>query len=175
MIASLFNWRTGLALIAIVIVSSSVFYSQYLAKKIIKEERLRVEQWVEAAKLLVTDSTGVSTKLASLIIPENKTIPIIVTNEKGEIVTSANLDSVKVAADTGYVRAQLKQFRAQNIPVEWVNPLDSAERDYYYYGHTQLLNEVQYFPLIQLLIVALFIIITIITISTRNKSTQNQV
>ena len=175
MITSLFNWRTGLALVAIVIVGSSVFYSQYLAKKIIKEERLRVEQWVEAAKLLVNDSTGVSTRLVTLIIPENKTIPIIVTNEKGDIITSANLDSAKAASNTSYVRDQLKQFRAQNTPIEYINPLDSAQRDYYYYGHTKLLNEVQYFPLIQLFIVALFIIITIFAISTRNKSTQNQV
>ncbi|MFT3936152.1 MAG: HAMP domain-containing sensor histidine kinase [Chitinophagaceae bacterium] len=175
MIASLFNWRTGLALIAIVIVSSSVFYSQYLAKKITTEERLRVEQWVEATKLLVADTTGISTGLVSLIIPENKTIPIIVTDEKGEIVTSANLDSAKVASDKNYIYAQLKIFKAQNKPVEWINPLNPDEHDYYYYGHTKLLNEVQYFPLIQLFIVALFIIITIIAISTRNKSTQNQV
>src|ERR1700710_682723 len=122
MIASLFNWRTGLAFVAIVIVSSSVFYSQYLAKKIIKEERLRVEQWVEAAKLLVNDNTGVSTKLVSLIIPENKTIPIIVTNETGKIITSVNLDSAKSATDSGYVSAQLKQFQSQNKPIEYINP-----------------------------------------------------
>lgn len=175
MITSLFNWRTGLAVIAIVIVSSSVFYSRYLAKKIIKEERLRVEQWVEAEKLLGTDTTGISTKLITLIIPENKTIPIIVTNEKGDIITHANLDSARVAANTGYVHAQLKQFKSQNKPVEWINPLNSAQRDYYYYGHTSLLTEVEYFPLIQLFIVALFIIVTIIAITTRNKSTQNQV
>ncbi len=146
-----------------------------MAKKIIKEERLRVEQWVEAAKLLVNDTTGVSTKLAGSIITENKTIPIIVTNEKGDIVESANLDSAKAASDAAYVQLQLKQFKSQNTPIEWINPLDSTARDYYYYGHTKLLNEVQYFPLIQLLIVALFIIITIIAISTRAKSTQNQV
>jgi signal transduction histidine kinase len=175
MITSLFNWRTGLALVAIVIVGSSVFYSQYLAKKIIKEERLRVEQWVEAAKLLVNDSTGVSTRLVTLIIPENKTIPIIVTNEKGEIITSANLDSAKISSNASYVQEQLKQFRSQNTPIEYINPQDSAQRDYYYYGHTKLLSEVKYFPLIQLLIVALFIIVTIVAISTRNTSTQNQV
>jgi len=134
-----------------------------------------VEQWVEAAKLLVNDSTGVSTKLVTLIVPENKTIPIVVTNEKGEIVTFANLDSAKVAADGDYVQSQLKQFKSQNTPIEWVNPLNPSQRDYYYYGHTSLLREVQYFPLIQLFIVALFIVVTIITISTRNKSTQNQV
>ena len=175
MIPSLFNWRTGLAFIAILIVSSSVFYSQYLAKKIAREERTRVEQWVEAGKLLFNDSTNVSNKLVSLIVLENKSIPIVATNEKGQIVTTANLDSVRLATDTGYANRQLKQFQSQNNPIEWIDPNDPTHRDYYYYGHTKLLNEVQYYPLLQLLIVALFIVITIITITTRNKSTQNQV
>lgn len=175
MIRSFLNWRSGLAFIAILIVGSSVFYSQYLAKKIIREERARVEQWVESAHLLINDSTGISTRLASLIITENKTIPIIVTDEKGEIITTANLDSARMSSDPNYVKNQLAGFRAQNEPVEWVNPLHPEQRDYFYYGHTSLLREVQYFPLIQLFIVALFIIVTITTIAIRNKSTQNQV
>lgn len=175
MLRSLLNWRTGLAVIAIAIVSVSVFYSRYLAKKIITEERVRVEQWVEAEKLLQTDSTGISTKLITLIIPENKSIPIIVTNEKGEVMNTANLDSAKQASDPDYVKRKLALFKSQNTPIEWTNPLNTSQHDYYYYGHTSLLSEVEYFPLIQLFIVALFIIITIITISTRNKSTQNQV
>ena len=175
MISSLFNWRNGLALIAILIVSSSVFYSRYLARKIADEERLRVEQWVEAEKLLVSDTTGISTRLVTLIVPENKTIPIIVTNERGQVVMHVNLDSAAVASDTNYVYKQLKVFKSRNRPIEYVNPRDPAQRDYFYYGHTSLLNEVQYYPLVQLFIVALFIVITIIAITTRNKSTQNQV
>jgi signal transduction histidine kinase len=175
MISSLFNWRSGLALIAILIVGSTVFYSQYLAKKIAREERLKVEQWVEAARLLVNDTSGISTKLVTLIIPENKTIPIIGTNEKGIIVSIANLDSAKLASDSNYAYSQLKEFSAQNKPIEYTDPLDPSHRDFYYYGHTNLLKEVQYYPLVQLLIVALFIILTIIAITTRNTSTQNQV
>ena len=38
-----------------------------------------------------------------------------------------------------------------------------------------LLKQVRYYPIVQLLIVALFIFITLYAISTRNKSTQNQV
>jgi signal transduction histidine kinase len=175
MISSLFNWRNGLALIAILIVSSSVFYSRYLAHKIADEERLRVEQWVEAEKLLVNDTTGISTRLVTLIVPENKTIPIIVTNEHGTVVMHINLDSAAVAADSGYVYRQLKIFKSANRPIEYINPRDSTQRDYFYYGHTSLLREVQYYPLVQLFIVALFIVITIIAITIRNKSTQNQV
>ncbi|HEY4150607.1 MAG TPA: sensor histidine kinase, partial [Chitinophagaceae bacterium] len=154
MISSLFNWRNGLALIAIVIVSGSVFYSRYLARKIADEERLRVEQWVEAEKLLVNDTTGISTRLVTLIVPENKTIPIIVTNEKGMVVMQVNLDSAAMASDSNYVRRQLKVFKSANRPIEYINPRNSSQRDYFYYGHTSLLNEVQYYPLVQLFIVA---------------------
>ena len=50
MIQSLLNWRSLLALIAISIVSVTVFYSQYLAKKIAAEEKQKVQQWVVAVK-----------------------------------------------------------------------------------------------------------------------------
>ena len=41
----------------------------------------------------------------------------------------------------------------------------------YYYGHTSLLDEVRYYPLVQLFIVALFIFFTLYSITIRNKAT----
>lgn len=175
MIRHLFNWRTGLAIIAIAIISGTIFYSQFLARKIAKEERQRVEIWVEAGKLLVIDSTGLSDKLAGIIIAENNSIPIIQTDEKGNIIDHVNLDSAKVAEDPGYVAKKLKEFQAQNDPIVWANPMDGSKRNFYYYGHTSLLMHVRYYPVVQLLIVSLFIIITITALTTRFKSSQNQV
>lgn len=175
MIQPLFNWRTGLALIAIAIVSGTIFYSQYLARKIALEERQKVEEWVEATKLLLHDTTGISDKLVSIIIAENKTIPIIVADEKGIILDHVNLDSTSVANDTGYVQKKLNEFKSQNRPIEWTNPLNHAERNLYYYGHTTLLNQVRYYPLVQLFIVSMFIIITLLALTTSFRSSQNQV
>ena len=175
MIRPLFNWRTALAIVAIAIVSGTIFYSQFLASKIAKEERQKVEQWVEASKLLVHDTTGLSDKLVSIIISENKTIPIIVTDEKGRVLDHVNLDSAKVAGDTAYIGKKIKEFRSQNAPVEWSNPVNPAEKNFYYYGHTSLLNQVRYYPMVQLLIVGLFIIITILALTTSFRSVQNQV
>ncbi|WP_205510700.1 sensor histidine kinase [Longitalea arenae] len=175
MIQPLFNWRTGLALIAIAIVSGTIFYSQYLARKIAREERQKVEEWVEATKLLLHDTTGLSDKLVSIIIAENNTVPIIVTDEKGHILDHVNLDSASVANDSNYVRKQLKEFRSQNPTIEWVNPLNPAEKNLYNYGHTSLLNQVRYYPLVQLFIVSMFIIITILALTTSFRSSQNQV
>jgi signal transduction histidine kinase len=47
--------------------------------------------------------------------------------------------------------------------------------NYYYYGHTPLLDQVQYYPIVQLVIVALFIVLTIVALSTNYRSRQNQV
>jgi signal transduction histidine kinase len=175
MIKPLFNWRTGLALIAIAIVSGTIFYSQYLARKIGQDERQKVEEWVEATKLLLHDTTGLSDKLVSIIIAENNTIPIIVTDEKGHILDHVNLDSASVASDTSYIGKKLIEFRSQNPSIEWIDPLNPAEKNLYYYGHTSLLNQVKYYPLVQLFIVSMFIIITILALTTSFRSSQNQV
>ena len=175
MIQPLFNWKTGLAIIAIAIVSGTIFYSQFLAKKNALEERMKVEEWVEAGKLLVNDPTGMSDKLVGIIITQNRSIPIIVTDEKDNILDHVNLDSIEIARDTNYLREKLKSFKAKNEPIEWTNPTNASEKNYYYYGNTALLNQVRYYPLVQLLIVGLFITITLIALTTSFKSTQNQV
>jgi hypothetical protein len=63
MFPQLFNWRSGLALIAITIVSVSIFYSNFLAKKIALDEKQKIEQWVEA----VNEVNNVNTN--STILP----------------------------------------------------------------------------------------------------------
>jgi len=176
MIKPLFNWRTGLSIIAIAIVSGTIIYSQLLAKKIASEERQKVEQWVEAVKLATQDTSGISDRLIGYIIESNKTIPIIETNESNRILQYVNLDSTKIAEDSNYVIRQLQEFKSENdSPITWIDPGDSSRINHYYYGHTSLLNQVRYYPLVQLLIVALFIIITITALTTNFRSVQNQV
>jgi len=169
------NWRTGLALIAILIVSGTVFYSQYLARKIAKEEKQKVEQWIEAGKFLINSPLDADTRLASMILTRNTTIPIIETNEKDSIITSVNLDSAKAASDKAYVERKLRQFKSQNPAIEWADPKDSTRLNRYYYGNSKLLNEVRYYPLIQLAIVALFIVIVFLSVRSSYRSVQNQV
>lgn len=176
MFSQIFNWRTGLAIVAILIVSGTIFYSNYLADKIAREERQKVEQWVEALRFLATSPPDADTKLASLITTENKTVPIIETNEKDSITgVYLNLDSNLIARDPSYLSKKLKEFKSLNTPVEVIINKEPLVVNRYYYGQSLLLQEVKYYPLIQLFIVALFIIITIISINIRNKSTENQV
>jgi hypothetical protein len=174
MLIQILTWRTGLAAIAILIVTGTIFYSQYLARKIVKDERKKVEQWVEASKALLNPS-NVETSLSFKIISENDDIPIIETNEKDSITNYVNLDSAKISKDPRYLAKKLESLRSINTPIVYTDPIDSSKVNKYYYGHTTLLNEVRYYPLVQLVIVGLFIIVTIMALRGSYRSVQNQV
>lgn len=169
------NWRTGLAGVAILIITGTIFYSRYLAHKIARDEKMKVEQWVEAMKFLITASNDADLRLGSRIVTENNTIPIIETDEKDSITQYVNLDSARAARNPGYVEKKLRQFRNQNAPILWTDPQDPRKINRYYYGNSRLLNEVRYYPLVQLIIVALFILITLFSLQSSYRSSQNQV
>src|SRR6185312_3703755 len=69
---------------------------------------------------------------------------------------------------------QLKKFRDEHSPLEVVLSDTPYVADRYYYGHTTLLDEVRYYPLVQLFIVALFSSFTLYSITIRNKANTNQ-
>ena len=171
MIGFRFNWRWLLALLGIAIICGTIFYSQYLAEKIRREEQQKIEQWLAASKAILNPDLT----LPNLIRNEQHSIPIIETNESDSITNYFNLDSMKIQRDPAYLSNQLKIFSSQNQPLEikWSDSPYTANR--YYYGHTALLDQVRYFPLIQLLLVAVLIFFIVYSISSQNRATQNQV
>jgi signal transduction histidine kinase len=168
------TWRTLLAVVAICIVSGTIGYSSYLAKKIEKEERQKVEQWVEASNSLLNPQ-NTDTRLPFKIMQDNDDIPIISTDEKDSVTGFLNIDSAAVLKDSHYLQRTIQKFKSQNTPISWSDPLDSSRINHYYYGHSKLLTEVTYYPIVQLIIVGLFILVTILTLSSSYRSTQNQV
>jgi two-component sensor histidine kinase len=167
------NWRTALAFVAILIVTGTIFYSQYLSRKIEKDERQKVEEWVEASISLLNPNTP-DTRLPLKIIKDNDDIPIIWTNEKDSIIDHINLDSNQLLKDPDYLAGKLKELKATNKPIVWADPTNPSKINRYYYGNTTLLKEVRYYPIIQLFIVGLFILITLIALKSNYRSTQNQ-
>ena len=175
MLRQIVNWRTGLAVVAILIVSGTIIYSQYLAKKIARDEKLKVEQWIRASQFILTSPPDADLRIASMIVIENGSIPIIETNEKDSITQHINLDSSKAAQSDSYIKNKLRQFKSQHEAIEWPDPNDPSHKNFYYYGNSDLLNQVRYYPIIQLAIVALFIIITLFSLRSSYRSAQNQV
>ncbi len=176
MIQQWLNWRTILGLVAVLIASGTILYSQFLAKKIATQERKNVEILVEAQRTILNASDTASINLATKIASENKSIPIIETNEKDSLTYNyLNLDTLAIKQDKNYLATTLEAFKAYAPPVVLVISEKPYMANKYYYGESQLLKEVKYYPIVQLFIVGLFIIILVMAQRANYKSTQNQI
>lgn len=169
------NWKTLFAVVGISIAASTILYSNYLSNKIKHEEKQKVEAWVEAQKtiLLATEKTNLN--LATKIATENDDIPIIETNENDSITGNyINLDKENIKISTSYLQKKLIEFKKQNKPVIVVLTEQPYTANKYYYGESNLQKEVRYYPIIQLLIIGLFVIVILFTLKSNFESSQNQ-
>ncbi len=176
MIQQWLNGKTLLFVIAAIIVIGTIFYSSYLAKKIADDEKKKVEIWVEAQRTILNVNDEVNLNLAAKISSENKEIPIIETNENDSINAGncVNLDAEKIKKDSTYLYKKLSDFKKQHAPIILLLSEKPYIANKYYYGESTLQREVRYYPIIQLIIVGLFLTVTIIAQRTSYISTQNQ-
>jgi hypothetical protein len=176
MIKQWWNWRSLLGLVAVLIVIGTVFYSESVAEKIALQERDNVATWVEAQKTILNSSDSASLNLATKITSGNINIPIIETDEKDNISNNyLNLDTFEVKQNKNYISETLESFKDYAPPIVLVISKKPYLANKYYYGPSELLKEVKYYPIVQLVIVFLFIVIVMLAQRANFNSRQNQV
>jgi len=188
------NWKIFLFIFAVAIGFFSLWYTNSLVKKLAAEEEKKVEQWAEATKLIV--STGFMEDFSSLrtldsnqyinldklmgevnnflsnIQQQNVTIPVILTDEKGNINSFRNLDP-KRENDSTYLKKQLETMKAEHEPI--VIEFFGNQKNYIWYKNSLLLSQLKYYPYFQLSIIALFIFVSYIAFSASRRSEQDRV
>ena len=100
-------------------------------------------------------------------------VPVIVTNEdQTQILSFGNLDSLMMQ-DTNYVKQQLAIMRDENDPlqIEFMNKGKAT----IFYRTTDLVQQMRYYPVIQFVVFALFLLIAYLLFSYARRSEQNQV
>lgn len=169
------GWRFLLISIAVIIIVTTIWFVSNLSRQIQQEEAKKVATWVAANKELLQASSEANLNLAVEIVTTNTSIPLILTDEDGNIIDNRNIDSAKIAQYPNYLKEQLKVFRKQHPP--FIMEIDAKQKtyNYIYYGDSLILRQIRYYPYIQLLVVALFIGIVLYAISTTNRATQNLV
>jgi len=99
--------------------------------------------------------------------------PVIITNEDGtKIINYGNLDSLMMQ-DSSYVCHQLEVMRSENDPLE----IDfmNIGKAYIYYRNTDLVEQMKFFPILQFIVIALYLLIAYLLFSWARRSEQNQV
>lgn len=163
------QWKLILFVTAIVIGLSSMWYTNRLVRELANEERKRVELWAEAQKRLLT---AADLEFYLKIITDNKTIPVILVNEKEQVLGSRNLNPRK-EKNANYLKRQLEIMKDEHDPI--VVNLSDGTKNYVYYKDSTLLTKLYYFPFIQLAVMFLFILVSYWAFSASRQAEQNQV
>lgn len=171
------QWKLILFFVAVLIGGSSLLYTNFLVNKLDLEERKKIELWAEATDQLANSGMGpINNVLATRIIQENSTIPIILTNEVGEIIGSRNIVKSKNASSK-YLQSDLELMKKIHEPIQIEVKMGDKVilTQYLYYDDSYLLKQLRYYPALQLLVIFLFIMVSYIAFSRSRKSEQNQV
>jgi two-component system, sporulation sensor kinase D len=167
------RWKYLIFISAIIIGIGSLFYTDKMVDELKNEERKNIELWAEATRQLAQpDLNDKDLGFLLQVIQNNKSVPVVLTNSKGEIISYRNLDSLKVK-DEKYMRMMLKEMKATHDSI--VVELGSNEKNTIYFRDSLILRKLFYYPYIQLTIIFLFIIIAYFAFSSSRKAEQNQV
>ncbi len=166
------NRNTILAFTAVFIVGASLFYTSTLAQKLADEESRKMQHVADAYKIISKSTNEKEVDFAWNRISENKTIPLILTNEKGEIASFNNIDTTITQNPKRLIEEKLKEFKKEHpaIVVDW-----GTGQAFIYYGDTYLLTQLKYFPYVQLTIIIVFLAVVLLALTASYRSLQNQV
>jgi len=170
------NWKIVLFIFATIIILASLTYTNKLVRDLDIEERKKIELWAEATNQLVNSGMGPTNNiLASRIMQENTTIPIILTNEVGEIIGNRNLP--KRPNQEAFLQKQLKIMIEQHEPIIIEAKMNGQVilTQYLYYKDSYILSQLRFYPLLQLVVIFLFIGVAYLAFNRSKKSEQNLV
>src|SRR5690606_7086275 len=108
------NWKTYSLLLAVVIIGLAVYYFSRLAEDIARDERKKIEVLAEsfqsiAAKPLNAACNDIT--FESQVVEKINTVPLILTDDSGNIIGNNNIDSFAIARDSAYLSRKLKEFQ----------------------------------------------------------------
>lgn len=166
------RWKLYLVITAIIIGVLSLWYTNILIKKLSAEERKKVELWAKAIELVANEDLEQDIGFVTDVIINNKSVPVILVDEKDNIISHKNLDSTKVQ-NPDYVRAEFLKMKDPDKQII-INLLDGSKQ-YIYYSDSILLKRLFYYPFIQLGVFFLFILIAYFAFSSSRNAEQNQV
>ena len=158
-------------LVSFIIVTLILWNTYTFFQKFKYEERVRMEILAEAQKELSNANLDSNITLPDKIITTNNSIPLILVDDKGEIIYANNLDSIK-SLDPNYLKKQLAIMKAQNQPIEII--YDGESKQFIYYKNSNLLNKLTYYPLALILILVLFLAVIYFFYSSNKAADTNK-
>ena len=167
---SIINWVV--ILVSFIIVSLILWNTYRFFQKFKDEERIKMENFSEAQRELVKtqDLDGNISELPLTIIQSNTTTPMIIEDSKG--VFQSNNVEIRTENNQQYLKKLSEKFAKENTPIQVI--YNGEVLSTFYYGNSDLLNKLKYYPLALVLIIVLFLGLIYFFYRSSRIATQNK-
>ncbi len=178
-------------LISIAVVVVFVLVSNSLVSDLATQERERMQIWADATKQIADidqnpdaqDASPDNIEFLLSIIEQNHTIPVLLTDNDGNILLHRNFDLPEEVDSTApwvisprneaFLREKLNKLaRRANVIHIVISPENTQ---HLYYDDSKLLRRLSYYPYVQLLVMLAFIAIVYFAVNSTRKAEQNKV
>ena len=172
-------------LVLAAVVGVFLYLSNDLVKDQARQERARMQIWADATKQIVSEASGdedaESQHMNFLlsIIEGNTTIPVLLTNDEGEIIDQRNYklpepdEPIDNEANARYLREKLEKMSGGDnvIDIE----IAPGVRQRLYYEDSTLLKNLSIYPYVQIVVMVAFVIVVYFAVASSKKAEQNKV
>ncbi len=160
-----------LLIASFVIVSLILWNTNSFFRKFKEEERYKMEIWATAqSELLQSSEDRDLGNLHVKIFQNNTSTPMILVNRDGSVKTN-NMPG-EIAEDSLRIQKKIAKFSSENTPIAIT--YDEETLATLYYGNSEVLNKLKYYPIALLLIILLFGTVIFFFFKTNKASEQNK-
>ncbi len=171
-----FRSRISILVIGLILAVMSLVYTNFLAEVLREKEQNDVRLWVAAMERVSREAFGNYhvDPLISHIVSTQNNIPFIITDENLNLIMS-NRIAEDVLENPEKFRRKLNELTEENTPRTVRLMWSGGHSHIIFYGRSGLLTALYYFPYVQWLIIAIFILFTYIALQSTKQDEQNRV
>lgn len=158
--------------IGVAIIILSTLFTNRLANKLALEEQKKIEIWAEATRQLISADVNTDIDFISKILEGNTTIPVIIVDEKDNLILARNFKEPAKNIDEFY-KNEIHNLKSKRVPIEI--KFEDNTSQFVLYDDSLLLKQLFYFPYIQLGVIIVFLLIAFFAFSSTKKEEQNRV
>ncbi|KQX09102.1 PAS domain-containing sensor histidine kinase [Flavobacterium sp. Root420] len=136
------------------LIISLILWNTYIFFQVFKnEERLKMNLLANAQKALVNADENTDLDLPLEILNNNHSVPVMLTMYGDKIISSVNVPE-RIMEDEKKSLSYLNNLKRENEPI--VIEYAPGKFQKLYYGNSELINKLKYYPIALLLIIVLF-------------------
>ncbi len=175
------NFPSYFIVLAVIVITVLALWNTSLFLQRLKDdERTKIEIWAQSQKALNSEQSDDYLELSIIIGSTNRSIPIIITDSKGDFIRDSNGKpdssyfqnlSESLISNEEKLKSYLSKLKSENKPIE----LDLRDTfQYIYYGNSDILNKLKYYPIAIALLIFLLIGVIYFFFTTSKASEQNK-